>query len=547
MSRIPHIFFLSLFASINCTFCKDIDTESISREATSSVMLIHSEQKAGNEAIGTGFVLSQDGLIATNFHVIEGAEKLSVKSDTGGTYPVVMILATDKKRDIAILKVEARNLPLLELSDSDKVKPGMSIAVIGNPRGLESTITEGIVSAIRAIDDYGSVIQISAAISPGSSGSPVFDKEGHVIGMATFKMIKGEALNFAVPSNAIKEVLSEAKRAASVPADKRDSDTIYTPNRVVKGSKAQDEAAAKDRRFVELKKDEEKRDYFPMLSLAKELAKTYPESALSQRALSDAYYYADLLDDALSAAKKAIDLDPDNARGWNNLAIIYKVFEKYDQAAAIYAHAIKLAPDDVKLLIEYSDTVNAVNPSAARSALNHAKRQIIARSGIDAEIAGYNLESQLVYAYISIDRPTDAYDTAKEFAATFSTKPEVWLALAAAAKESKRYSEVLPAVQKAYQIDNSTADIANQIYGESELAQGNITTARDAYQKAYSINPANIRTLRGLVFSIMGKTYLSRDDYRDIQKYVNEIKGLDEEYGKKLEDRLIQELRDRSK
>ena len=281
------------------------NAESISDKGAPSVMLIHSEGRDGNKAIGTGFVLSNDGLIATNFHVIEGADSLSVKSNTSGTYPVVTILATDKKRDIAILKVNVRNLPLLELADSDGVKSGMNIAVIGNPQGFENTITEGIVSALRTVDGYGSVIQISAAISPGSSGSPVFDRNGHVIGMATFKITKGESLNFAIPSKAIKNALAEAKRVAAIPSAKVDGSTIYTPNQLVKGSKTQDEDVAKDYRFTLLKKYETKEDSFPMLSLAKGLIKDYPESALAQRALSDAYYYADLRDDAIAAGTES--------------------------------------------------------------------------------------------------------------------------------------------------------------------------------------------------------------------------------------------------
>lgn len=244
---------LCIIGVLSFSFAGDLSTEDIAKRCTPSVMLIHSASKT-SEAIGTGYVLSQDGLIATNFHVIEGADKLSAKSNTGGSYPVTSILATDKKRDIAILKIEAQNLQFVELFDSDRAKPGMKIAVIGNPKGLESSISEGIVSALREVPDYGKVLQISAAISPGSSGSPVFEASGKVIGMATFKRIDGEALNFAIPSNAVNDLLTEAKRVASTNHGKEtDSSGIYAPSSLVKGSKEQDASVTQDSSFIRLK------------------------------------------------------------------------------------------------------------------------------------------------------------------------------------------------------------------------------------------------------------------------------------------------------
>jgi S1-C subfamily serine protease len=264
---------------------KDFDVEQVARSCTPSVMLIVSE--GGNEGLaqGTGFVVSPDGLLITNYHVINGGKRLAAKSYTGGSYPVLQVVATDPKHDIAVLKIEGKELPFLQLDESSKVHPGSKVAVIGNPIGLESSVTEGIVSAVRTVEEFGDVLQISAVISPGSSGSPVLNADGKVIGVATFKFLKGEALNFAIPSKQVAEVLVTAKTVATTGNEA----VPYSPNPLAKGSGEQDAKAARDPGFAQAKTMEDKKDYFGMLKQAKALVSSYPDSALAYRILSDGY------------------------------------------------------------------------------------------------------------------------------------------------------------------------------------------------------------------------------------------------------------------
>ena len=186
-------------------------------------------------------------------------------------------------------------------------------------------------------------------------------------------------------------------------------------------------------------------------------------------------------------------------------------------------------------------------PSVASSALNHARRQITLNKGIDVETAAYHLESQLVLAYIALGRAGDAYESAKQFTATYGASPDIWLALAEAATSSGRYAEVLPAVQKAYQIDNSTADIGNQLYGHSEYIQGNVSTAFNAYHKSYSIDPTNIYTLSGLVYCIMEKSHLAEADYQSLNRYVTEITRLDKKYGEEFDGSIKEILKTKNR
>jgi tetratricopeptide (TPR) repeat protein len=521
------------------------DTEVLFRKGAPSVMIIHKEGRDGNMAIGTGFLISEDGYLATNFHVIEGAEKLNVKSFTGGVYPVVRIVAVDKKRDIAILKVEAKNLPQLQFGESDGVNAGMRVAVIGNPQGLESTITEGIVSAIRKVDDLGSVIQISAAISSGSSGSPVLDKECRVIGMATFKLIKGESLNFAVPSKAISNLIAEARNGASKPMKDLDDKGALLSESTIKGSKAQDEALEKDSRFAIFKQHEKNRDIFLLVTQAKVLVKEYPESALAYRMLSDAYYYTELLSDGVAAAEKAIDLDPQNARGWNDLAILFKKMCRDKDSRAAYEHGIKIAPDDAKLLIEFAGVVGSDNPEVAISALNHAKRLLLAKNGFDSESVGYGLEKDLVETYLVGGFKNEAYRAALELVRIYDDSAGIWLALADAALSTKRYEEVQPALQRAYKIDPKTEEEANVIYGYSEISRGNLQMAIKAFNKAYSINSKNSHAIDGLIDCILENRQLSQNDYFLLSRYLRELKAIDSDYGAKREQEIVVLLKSR--
>jgi hypothetical protein len=173
----------------------------IAAHATSAVVSIRSPH-----SLGTGFIVRKDGWIATNFHVIEGASELSVATPDKHEYPVVDVLAVDRLHDLALLRVDA-DLGALVLGDSDAVRAGDSVVAIGHPLGLEDTVSNGLVSAVRVIDPTLTVLQISAPIAPGSSGGPLFSDRGEVIGVATAYSTKGQNLNFGVPVRYLKELL----------------------------------------------------------------------------------------------------------------------------------------------------------------------------------------------------------------------------------------------------------------------------------------------------------------------------------------------------
>jgi serine protease Do len=164
---------------------------------------------------GSGFIVRPDGYIFTNFHVVEGAEKIDVKLRDGRTFPA-RIVGTDEKTDIAVVKIDAKELPVVKLGDSDAVRVGQFAFAIGAPFKLDYTFTYGVVSGkgrskllqtgAYSISDY---LQTDASINPGNSGGPLCDIDGKVIGMNTLINGMNRGLGFAIPINMAKEIGTE--------------------------------------------------------------------------------------------------------------------------------------------------------------------------------------------------------------------------------------------------------------------------------------------------------------------------------------------------
>ena len=170
-------------------------------------------------AQGTGFFVSKDGLIVTNYHVIAEGSSAVVKLPDGAFYAVDGVLAFDKARDVAIIRAHGQNFRALSLGNSDRIEVGEEVVAIGNPLSLESTVSNGIVSGMRTAEDLGGkFLQVTAPISPGSSGGPLFNMMGQVIGITTMYMKGGENLNFAIPINDAKRLLlSESSKLRALP------------------------------------------------------------------------------------------------------------------------------------------------------------------------------------------------------------------------------------------------------------------------------------------------------------------------------------------
>lgn len=197
--------FLPLF--LNLLWADLAPIEKLAEKARESIVVISSEGREGEESgVGTGFVVREDGVIATNFHVIGQNRGFSVRFADGRKFVPTSILARDEKRDLALVKIDADGLPVLPLGDSSSLKPGQSLFAVGNPLGLEFSVSRGVLAATRDVEGVD-MIQLAMPIEPGSSGSPVMDMEGRVCGVIAIK--SGAAMGFAVPVNRLKPHLEK--------------------------------------------------------------------------------------------------------------------------------------------------------------------------------------------------------------------------------------------------------------------------------------------------------------------------------------------------
>jgi putative serine protease PepD len=195
----------------------NMTAKQVYNEAKDSVAYIQAQTSQGT-ATGSGFVVTADGKIITNEHVVDGAQSVTVKLGVNGKAQTAQVLAADASKDLALLKINQSNLKPLSFADSSKVEVGDAVFAIGNPYGLDHTLTSGIVSALdRDIDapdgtPIKDVIQTDAALNPGNSGGALIDGSGQVVGVnsqiASASSSESEAGNvgigFAIPSNTVK-------------------------------------------------------------------------------------------------------------------------------------------------------------------------------------------------------------------------------------------------------------------------------------------------------------------------------------------------------
>lgn len=178
-------------------------------------------QQRSRNSLGSGFIISQDGYVLTNNHVIDGADVIHVRLNDRREY-VATLVGTDPRTDLALLKLEADDLPTVKMGDSDRLKPGQWVLAIGSPFGFDYTVTAGIVSATGRnlpSDNYVPFIQTDVAINPGNSGGPLFNLDGEVVGINSQIYTRSGGfmgVSFAIPSNVAMSVVEQLKSDGKV-------------------------------------------------------------------------------------------------------------------------------------------------------------------------------------------------------------------------------------------------------------------------------------------------------------------------------------------
>jgi tetratricopeptide (TPR) repeat protein len=354
---------LALITPIRVEPAQDILPELVRRIKPSAVAIETFDSRGEKLSRGSGFFIDNDRIV-TNRHVIENAHRAEVHSSTGVVFPVKGVLAVDAEGDIALLKIDAPN-PAIRPLPLDKTSPqeGESIVVIGNPLGLEGSVTNGIVSAVRDIPTFGRIIQITAAISSGSSGSPVVNMQGQVIGIATLQVTGGQSVNFAIPSERISQlqiasVMSLSELVASSGRNKRAKAVQFFRNGLSFLSKDDCEKALP---YFEkaTESDSSYADAWAQSGFCNEKLGRHSEAleaskkAVSLRPSAESYFniglasfYLKQYREAADAYRAAIKLDPYNAAdAYYALGLVYRDWGKADEEIQAYKQAIKQRPD----------------------------------------------------------------------------------------------------------------------------------------------------------------------------------------------------------
>jgi tetratricopeptide (TPR) repeat protein len=427
-------------------------------------------------ARGSGFFIDKDRLV-TNRHVIEGAYRADVHLNSGNSFQVKSVLAVDAEGDIALLRVEAPPNLVRPLSlDRTSPQEGESIVVIGNPFGLEGSVTNGIVSAVRDIPGFGRIIQITAPISPGSSGSPVVNMQGQVIGVATLQVTGGQSVNFAVPSERIAQLDRTAQTETSQQMSLGDLVSATSRNQHAK-------AVEYFRNGLSFLTKDDCQRALPYFQKATESDAAYGEAWAQMGFCSEKLgRHAE----AIEASKKAVGIRP-SAESYFNIGLANYYLKQYREAEAAYRQSIKLDPYNA------ADAYYALGLTYRDSGQN------------DEEIQAYKQAIRL--------KP--------DYAAAYERLGQRYLL-------SKRYAEAVEAFKQLAALKPGDANAQNSM-GEAFEALGRRDEAIETFRLAIRLKPDF-----GKAYFNLGKTLLAQGN-RDgaIEQYVV-LQNLDEDWAEKL-------------
>lgn len=418
---------------------------------------------------GSGFFITDSGEVISNYHVMSGADKAAIKAPNGSIYGVTSVIAEDVTSDLIKLQADVKGSKVQFLTiNRTAPEVGEKVVIIGSPVGLESTVSDGIISAVRDVPGFGSIIQTTAPISPGSSGSPVVNMKGEVLGVASAQMREGQNLNFVIPSAKIIE-LYEKKLAPSFAKKGKG------------GTQADDIISTA--MFYYLKYNYEKALPFFMQYL-----KINPESALAWVGAGDCCSNLGRYEEAIQAYKEAIRLKPDYA-AYNNLANTYYELGRYEEAIRAIQQAIRLEPEHAG---GYYNLGNACDELGRYEEAIQAYKKAIrlkpdyANAHFGLGIANYNSGryQEAIQAY------RQAISLKPDFAEAHNSLGNVY-------RELGRYEEAIQAIQQAIRLKPGFAKAymsLGLIYNEL----GRNEEAIQSYEQAIRLKPDDAAAYFGL-------------------------------------------------
>ncbi len=451
---------------------------SIIKRIEPSVVVILTYDKEGKAlGQGSGFFINQNGDVITNRHVIQGANRAEVKTTGGKVYPVKNVIAEDKEGDIVRISVDIPEKAVKPLPVSASIpKVGEKIIVIGCPLGLERTVSDGIVSAVREIQSFRNIIQITAPISEGSSGSPVVNMKGEVVGIATFIMVKGQNLNFAIPG----------ERVSRLKPGKGQTIAEWEEIRVEEWLASAEGLYFRGYVFTWAG------DCETALSYLEEVIKKNPLYAEAYSLISHCNNELRRWNEAIESSKKAISIKPDYIYGYINLGKAYLGLEKYNEAIAVFLQAIRIKPDEAA-----------------------------AYFGLGA-------------AYDFLGRYREAIEAYKQTIRIKPDVPQVYYYIGLAYFNLDRWNEALDSFKQAIRIKPDDADFHSAM-GDAYVQLERVQEAIDSYKQAVRIKPDH-----ATAHLMLGGTYLALGDKGSALQEYKILKELDVDLANRLFDMIYE-------
>jgi tetratricopeptide (TPR) repeat protein len=448
------------------------DLPALIKKVEPSIVVIFTYNQEGKIlGQGTGFFIDKKGQVVTNYHVLKEGSRSEINTSDGQSYPVKAVIAEDSEGDLIRVLVETPGEKITPLPLSPGLpQVGEKIFIMGTPLGLEKTVSDGIVSAIREIPGFGKIIQVTAPISPGSSGSPVLNMKGEVIGVATFFIMAGQNLNFAIPGERISKMIVGQGESLSARGEK-----------IRRGELVQAEESFKiGLRYLWAERYEMALPYFM------DAAEKNPQHAQSFFLLGYCQTQLHRYGEAVGSLQKANRLKPLDAIIHNDLCAVYGNLERYPEALQSCQQAVRLQPD----LATAHNNLSWVNQRLGSyvEALESSKQAV--RLQPDWAMAHYNLGN----AYAGL----------------------------------KKYEQAVEAYKQAIRLQFDYAE-AHVNLGTAYEHLGRLEDATDSFKRAISMKP-----LMPVAHLNLGMVYLKLGDKISAMEEFKILKDLDGEAANRL-------------
>ena len=495
-----------------------------------AVVYITTQTVAGEDYLGSGFIVDSRGVIVTNYHVIQSAKEINVKLKDGKIYPVTDIIYYDTRRDVCILKINAQNLPSISLGDANALQIGETIYSIGNPLGLEYSFSDGLLSGIRDFQDL-KWLQFTAPVSPGNSGGPLINPQGQAVGIVTSQLARGQNINFALAINEIKPYITA------------------TPKMTFK--EFVDAVSQADYYIMQGNKYLFQHSFDQAIIYFQKALEISPNDPLTYCDLGSAYNGLAQPQEAMTYFQKAIQMYPNisnSARFCAEFGYAYGGLGQYHQAVTYYQKSLQIDPNNAGVYwILGLDSVNLGQYKEAREYLEKAK-ELFRRNGDYESVQKIN---RVLVEYSLITPELHPIESAEdeEMIAMYNKALEInpndvedYYSLGSIYANLGQPQKAISFYQKAIEIDSEYA------IAYYSLAQVYIDFF-EGYQKAITLLKKCIEIAPQIAASYMviGKAYHELGQVKEAQEYLNKAKELyyqQEEYSKIKEiEELLQNIR----